>query len=270
MNNFSTHFLFLFDGFTGPDVLPGVYNWPMVALSILLAIIASYIALEVAQKLSASAEVENRQLWLVAGATPMGLGIWGMHFLGMLAFKLPVETNFHELVTFVSIVPAFLASYLALSLIGRPDMRLSHLLGGGVLFGAGIGVMHYVGMAAVIAPVDMYYRVDFFLISIVSAVVLAIISLSTRYAMKAIFPHAHEVFSVAVGAGIMGLAISSMHYIAMKATVYFSGTNCLSDTSDGLSTEMLLIASGSVVFFLGLCLVIIAELQPKYRTVSPE
>lgn len=253
------HLKFIDSGYDREAALDVSYHMPLVALSVLLAVLASYVALEVANKLSQAEYFPRRNLWVVGGALPMGLGIWGMHFVGMLAFELPVKIHFDMTITMISIIPAILASYLAIDLIGRKQPGVVHILGGGVLIGAGIGAMHYIGMMAMRLEADMYYRLDLFLLSVVAAVTLAILALVTSRLFGG-SDGEHRLTHVVVPSMVMGGAISAMHYIAETSTVYMPGTH-VHMVMSGATIEELIMFTSLVSVVLGLCVVVVAELK---------
>src|SRR5258708_7926905 len=131
--------------------LIGSYNYALVALSVLIAIVASYAALDLAGRVTAPSGW-TRTVWLLGGAGAMGTGIWSMHYIGMLAFILPIPVAYHWRTVLLSLFAAILASVIALSVVSRPKMGSLRALAGSVLMGAGIASMHYIGMAAMRLP----------------------------------------------------------------------------------------------------------------------
>src|SRR6266700_7960084 len=127
--------------------LAGSYVDLLVALSIVIAILASYAALDLARRVTA-AQGRARILWLTGGATAMGFGIWSMHYIGMLAFRLPVPVQYDWPTVVLSLVAAIAASAIALVVVSRPRMGVRQALLGSVLMGGGIATMHYTGMEA--------------------------------------------------------------------------------------------------------------------------
>ena len=111
----------------------------------------------------------------------MGIGIWAMHFIGMLASTLPVTAGYDVLITLVSMVPAVLASGVVLLLISRERIGTGRLIVGGILMGAGIGVMRYTGMAAMRMDAIILYNSVLFVVSMLVAVVLSTVALYTKY-----------------------------------------------------------------------------------------
>src|SRR4029077_18799572 len=127
----------------------GAYAAGLVALSVIVATLAAFVALSTSGRIVAAESRGARWAWTCAGATAMGGGIWGMHFIGMLAFSLPCGVSYDPVGTVVSMGPGILASGVALFVISRrTDPGLLQLLVGAVFMGAGIGLMHYTGMAA--------------------------------------------------------------------------------------------------------------------------
>ena len=253
------HLKFIDSGYDRDAALDVSYHMPLVALSILLAVLASYVALEVANKLAQTGDFQGRNLWVIGGALPMGLGIWAMHFVGMMAFELPVKIYFDMTITVISIIPAILASYLTIHLIGRKQAGVIHILGGGVLIGAGIGAMHYVGMMAMILHAEMYYRIDLFLLSVVAAVTLAILALVTSRSFGGA-TSTRGMKHILISSLVMGGAVSAMHYIAETSTVYMPSTH-MQMAMSGATIEDLIMYTSLVSVVLGLCVVVVAELK---------
>src|SRR6266851_2229960 len=127
--------------------LIGSYNYALVALSVLIAMFASYAALDLAGRVTAAGGW-TRAVWLLGGAGAMGTGIWSMHYIGMLAFLLPIPVAYHWPTVLLSLFAAILASVVALAVVSRQKMGWFRALTGSVLMGAGIASMHYIGMAA--------------------------------------------------------------------------------------------------------------------------
>src|SRR5205807_9158033 len=118
----------------------GVYHTGLVALSVVVATLAAFVALSISGRIVAANSLGERLAWASAGATAMGGGIWGMHFIGMLAFSLPCGVNYAPVGTVVSMIPGILASGVALNVISRrTDPGFLQLMLGAVFMGAGIG-----------------------------------------------------------------------------------------------------------------------------------
>src|SRR5688500_16877151 len=126
-------------------IITSSYNYWLVGLSLLIAIFASYAALDLAGRTTA-AQGTRRLAWLLGGAASMGLGIWSMHYIAMLAFILPVDVHYHLPTVLISLVAAISASGVALYVVSRKRLSWASALTGSVVMGGGIGTMHYVGM----------------------------------------------------------------------------------------------------------------------------
>ncbi|HEX4781014.1 MAG TPA: MHYT domain-containing protein, partial [Usitatibacter sp.] len=136
--------------------MAGAYNNWVVLVSFLVAVLASYTALDLASRITASTGAAAVS-WLLGGAFAMGMGIWSMHFIGMLAFSLPIPMAYDVGITLVSMLIAIIVSGFALLTVTRKSMSGRRLAAGGVLMGIGICSMHYTGMAAMeVAPAIRY------------------------------------------------------------------------------------------------------------------
>src|ERR1041385_5817868 len=136
--------------------ISGSYDYRLVALSVVIAVFASYAALDLAGRVTA-ARGRVRFAWLLGGGAAMGTGIWSMHYIGMLAFSLPVPVLYDWPTVLVSFLAAVFASAIALFVVSRQQMKLRHALAGSVIMGAGIAIMHYTGMEAMRLPAMCHY-----------------------------------------------------------------------------------------------------------------
>src|ERR1700726_4508136 len=137
--------------------LIGSYNYALVALSVLIAMFASYAALDLAGRVTAAGGW-TRAIWLLGGAGAMGIGIWSMHYIGMLAFILPIPVAYHWPTVLLSLFAAILASAIALYVVSRQKMGAFRAFIGSVLMGGGIASMHYIGMAAMRLAAICHYN----------------------------------------------------------------------------------------------------------------
>jgi PAS domain S-box-containing protein len=198
----------------------GSYSLGLVVLSVLIAVLAAFIALSISGRIAASASRSARLAWTAAGAISMGGGIWSMHFIGMLAFSLPCGISYDPLLTVFSTIPGILASGIALTLISQKKrVSLGRLLVGGVLMGAGIGAMHYAGMAALRFDGLMLYDPMLVGVSVVVAIILAAAALSVRTVCADW--HLPDWSTTLLSATLMGCGIAGMHYTAMRASIFF-------------------------------------------------
>src|ERR1700733_3141730 len=197
----------------------GSFDPWLVMLSIAIAVVAAFLALSLASRITAATSRWGRWAWTGAGAFSMGGGIWSMHFVGMLSFSLPCGVSYDPLGTLLSMIPGVVASGVALRLIGsRSEPRLGRLGGGAVLVGAGIATMHYSGMAAMQPQALLRYEPALVVASALVAVGLAFISLACRFHMRRY--RVSDTVAAMAAAFVMGLAIAGMHYTAMKAAVF--------------------------------------------------
>lgn len=230
----------------------GQYNPLLVTLSMVIAIFAAYASLLISQQVMNMTDRGRRHLWVAIGGLCMGAGIWAMHFVGMLAFSLPCSTSYEPLGTLFSMVPGVLASILAMWLISRHELTNRQLLAGGTLFGAGVGSMHYAGMAAYRLEGLILYDLKLFLLSLIVAVTLAVLAIWIRHKLQ----HqsvARSKLAIPLAASVMGLAASGMHYTAMAAAYFVVGEGSTSTTtfsSAFLATVVLVATSGIIVITL--------------------
>ena len=202
--------------------LPGEYDLVLVILSVYAAVMAAYAAITLADRLRETNRPATRAAWLTAGAVALGGGVWTMHFIGMLAFRLPLEIGYEVWTTLASMLPAIFAAGVSLHIIIATSVTLKRLLIGGTFMGAGIGLMHYTGMAAMRLPGDMRYDPYLVALSVLVAVALASVSLYVRFVVPATGGSGFvQRWSRVISAVIMGLAISGMHYTAMLAVYFF-------------------------------------------------
>src|SRR5712672_3196345 len=152
--------------------LIGSYNYALVTLSVLIAIFASYAALDLADRVTARGGW-IRAVWLLGGAAAMGTGIWSMHYIGMLAFILPIPVAYHWPTVLLSLLAAILASAIALYVVSRQKMGASRAVAGSVLMGGGIAGMHYIGMAAMRLAALCHYNSVLVVLSVVLAVLIS-------------------------------------------------------------------------------------------------
>ena len=204
--------------------MSGTYSYWLVLLSVLVATLASYTALDLASRITA-AKGRAALLWLVGGAFSMGTGIWSMHFIGMLAFSLPVPMGYDAPVTLLSMLIAIVASGFALYTVSRDTLAVRNLLWGGVLMGIGIASMHYTGMAAMQTSPPIQYDPLLFCASIVIAISASLAALWIAFTLRT--ESVWMIYAKYAAAVIMGAAITGMHYTGMAAARFAADTICL-------------------------------------------
>jgi NO-binding membrane sensor protein with MHYT domain len=220
-------------------MMVGYYDTRLVALSIAVAIIASYTALDLAGCVSSSTSSPRKSwTWLGAGAFSMGSGIWSMHFIGMLAFHLPIPVAYSLPISLLSLLLAILVSAIALFILRRPGRSLRDLIAGAVLMGLGIASMHYSGMIAMQMSPPIRYDPALFAASVLIAIGASLAALLIASQLHGLHSRLALIAKLA-SAAVMGLAIAGMHYTAMAAAHFAAGSVCLGAVSRGLDNEAL-------------------------------
>ncbi|WP_240224455.1 MHYT domain-containing protein [Rheinheimera hassiensis] len=250
-----------------PLLLAGSYDPSLVLLSFLIAVFSSAIAIHITAQAISVKKKSLRLLMLGSGSIALGGGVWSMHFIGMLAFALCTGVSYQPGLTLLSMIPSIAASWVALDLISKKQLRSLQLLSGGVLVGAGIGTMHYMGMAAMQMSVALRYDLPMFLLSILVAVVLAIIALWVRFGLRRfnLAPH----WLTLLSSMVMGAAISGMHYTGMAAARFVPppGFTAMSDNND-ISWQLALAVAFITLIITGL--VVTVNLLFKYRELNQQ
>jgi len=235
--------------------LTGSYNYVLVALSVLIAMFASFAALDLAGRVTAAGGW-TRTAWLLGGAGAMGTGIWSMHYIGMLAFILPIPVAYHWPTVLLSLFAAILASVVALGVVSRQKMGWFRALAGSVLMGAGIASMHYIGMAAMRLPAICHFNSSLVVLSIVFAVLISLTALWIAFHFRD--QKTGMGWEKLAGAVVMGAAIPVMHYTGMAAAS-FTASGTPPDLSRAVSVSTLGIAGIAAVTFIVLGLALLTS-----------
>ncbi|GAO35231.1 hypothetical protein SCT_0615 [Sulfuricella sp. T08] len=200
------------------------WNYSLVFLSILVAIIGSFTALTHAQRMRESSG-RAATLWMVSGSITLGLAVWSMHFIGMLAFHLPIPIAYDLALTLLSVLPVILSTLLGFSVLREIRISTRLILVSGLVMGAGISAMHYTGMAALKMSPDISYNPLSFALSIVISIIASWGALLMMYQGEHI--KLPPLLRFVLGAVIMGLAISGMHYTSLLGITIQPGSMCL-------------------------------------------
>ncbi|HZF17506.1 MAG TPA: MHYT domain-containing protein [Steroidobacteraceae bacterium] len=200
------------------------YNYWLVALSIVVAIVVSYTALTLAGRVAQSERSGGRG-WLVGGAAAMGIGIWSMHFIGMLAYSVPIPLRYDIRTTMASLAIAILTSGFALAIASRRNLGLKRLAASSVVMGLGICAMHYTGMAAIPIMPMINYSPPLVAASIAIAITASFAALWLAFRLRS-GQSWYMILARAAAAIVMGCAISGMHYTAMAASMIEPGAYC--------------------------------------------
>ncbi|WP_284645672.1 bifunctional diguanylate cyclase/phosphodiesterase [Paenibacillus silviterrae] len=223
--------------------IEGSYNYYIVALSVVIAILASYSALNITAKIS-HAHGRSRFFWLLAGAFVMGNGVWSMHFVGMLAFHLHATVEYNIWLTLLSMLASVISSFIAFYITMPKNINWVKIAVGGLVMGSGIVTMHYMGMEAMIMTVDLSYDKKLWTAS-------AIIAFAASYAALFLFLRFRSQPSASwlkwLSSIIMGFAICGMHYTGMKAA-QFHGHDGM--TEQAPSVDIFLLYGVTVTVFI--------------------
>jgi diguanylate cyclase (GGDEF)-like protein/PAS domain S-box-containing protein len=227
----------------------GTYDVRLVTMSVIIAIFASFAALDLAGRVTASRQ-NARIFWLFGGASAMGLGIWSMHYIGMLAFKMPMKMYYDVPIVFLSLLAAIAASVVALFTVSRRQMGLWQTIAGGGIMGSGIAAMHYIGMAAMRMPARVTYSIPLVIASVALAVIISIVALLLAFRIR---DEQRTTPRKIASAFLMGSAIPVMHYTGMWAAS-FSASDEVVDLSHAVNISSLgvTVITGSTIIVLSL------------------
>ena len=218
------------------------YDLRLVAGSLAIASFASYVALDLAKRVRGP----DRRLahrWWLAGSVAMGLGIWCMHFLGMLAFSLPIALGYTAGLTVASLAAGIAVSAVALLVASREGLGTGHLVGGALAMGAGICAMHYTGMAALDMTPAIVWNAWLVAASATIAVVASAAALLIFFWLRRVRAESVGAWQAAA-ALVMGVAICGMHYTGMAAAGFPETSVCLSaDALGGGSLATFIVVS---------------------------
>lgn len=193
-------------------ILHGHHDPKLVVLSILVATFASLVSLDLVERVRSSAG-RLRVIWLGCAAIALGGGIWSMHFIGILAFSIPVGVTYDPLLTLGSMLLAIVSTAIGYALIAFGTLHWPRLVAAGSITGVGVAIMHYTGMAAMIMPASIRYNPTIVLLSVVIAIVAATAALWLSFKLSG---KLHKLAASVV----MGLAIAGMHYTGMAAALF--------------------------------------------------
>lgn len=260
--------------FTSPEIasalyVSGTYAWPLVSLSVLIAVFSSMMALQMAGLAQLAQTRLHQQLALLSGSVALGVGIWSMHFIGILAYSFCATASYSKLLTGMSMLPGILASWFALNLLSKDTFSRKELLISGTVMGAGIGLMHYSGMAAIHMPYLMRYDTGWFLLSIVVAVCMAMLALWIRFDLKQ-RGRLSNLQAILIGGCVMGLAISAMHYTGMAAARFIgvSGSAALTGGEENNYLALIIAIVTLVASGLTLAANILLRLRQLYQRMQ--
>ena len=249
-------------------MLIGSYSSALVLISIFVAILASYTALDLTGRI-ATTTGRAAYLWMMGGALAMGVGVWSMHFIGMLAFSLPIDLGYDIQLTALSLLISILSCGFALWLVSQPRLPLWQLLFGALIMGSGISGMHYTGMAAMRMQPGIDYDPSLFGASLLIAFGASLAALWIAFRLRQNTPY---VRLARTGAAIvMGFAIVGMHYTGMAAARFADGSFC-GALGNGLSGKgldnLVLITTLAVLIIALLTSVLDARLEARTAVLA--
>lgn len=233
------------------------YDVRLVVLSVVIASISSYTALHLAGRVKV-AQGHARNLWLTGGVLAMGIGIWSMHFIGMLAYEMPIPVTYDLLIVLVSMGVAIVAPGAALFIVSRQKLVRLQLLSGGFVMGLGIAAMHYTGMAAMQLHAIAQYDLKLVALSVVIAVCVSLIALWLTFYLDTQTMLTWSVRKLG-SAGIMGSAIAAMHYTAMAAVSFQPTDQLVVQPYQGMNNSLLATGIGIATLVI-LMLAVLASL----------
>jgi diguanylate cyclase (GGDEF)-like protein len=225
------------------EFLSPSYDPWIVTASVLIASFASYVTLDLTRRVR-SQERRAARAWWIGGSLAMGTGIWSMHFVGMLAYSLPIELGYTTGLTLLSWVAAVAVSALALHIAAAGELTAARLGGGALAMGAGICAMHYTGMAALDMQPGIVWDWGLVAVSALIAVGASAAALLIFFWLRGVDARRGVAYQAAA-ALVMGLAISGMHYTGMAAAQFGAGSLCLSagQLSGGQLGEFVVLAT---------------------------
>ena len=262
----SSFFIFQVDP---SQIAVGSYNYQLVVLSIFLASSASFFALHFASVAQHIVIEKYKTIALTSGSFIMAGGIWSMHFVGMLAFNMGHSVSYDPLLTALSLIPAIWASYVTLKRLINSDLNIWQLLTSGVFVGSGIGAMHYIGMEAMQMTMQLKYDPIWFFASIVIAIALAFIALSTHYYVRKTWSNLGSKWVSCISALIMGAAISGMHYAGMAGARFIASGDEMIPHMQDTSNDYLSLVVAIITLLLSILAVNVAS-QLRYRQLLLE
>ncbi|WP_019499908.1 MHYT domain-containing protein [Pseudanabaena sp. PCC 6802] len=240
-----------------------IYNPYLVVLSAFIAMLASYVALILAGQIPYERGFD-RKFWLILGSTSMGMGIWSMHFIAMLAFAIPIFISYDFLIVVVSLIAAIVASAQALSIVSRPIIDNRLLLIGSASMGIAIAGMHYIGMLAMRMQADTSYNPFLFILSVIIAIVVSFVALKIAIFFRDRTGR-QAMWGKMGSAVVMGFAVLSMHYTGMAAAVFTPNFNRATEVGSSISNFALATIVGGITF-----LVLFATLFIVYTNSKTE
>jgi two-component system, sensor histidine kinase and response regulator len=236
------------------NVIHGVYDGRLVVLSIVIAILAAYAALDLSGRLTVS-HGRASLAWLWGGAFSMGIGVWSMHYVGMEALRLPVQVRYDWPTVLLSMIVAILASAVALFLASRKTLTTTVAVLGSVLMGGGIAAMHYIGMDAMRMAARCIYSYAIVTLSVFLGIAVSFVAIRLAFAVRN--NTSSWSWQKSRNALLMGLAIPVTHYAGMAAVSFVSAPLAGAELKHTVDISNLGVASIALITLLILAMVFV-------------
>ncbi len=227
----------------------GTYDLGLVALSYVIATLASYVALDMASQIRRERSARIARFWHIGGSIVMGAGIWSMHFTGMLAYNMQMEHYYDFGITLLSLLLPMVFSYIVLDIVKKRELNSRTIWTAAPFLGLGIVCMHYTGMAAMDMQADLRYTPGWFTTSILIAIGASAAALYLAFRTSRDQMASQLLFKIS-SAAVMGAAICGMHYAAMEAAVFLPYADCRIDPIFSGKNFMLALGIGSVTLLI--------------------
>jgi PAS domain S-box-containing protein len=240
----------------------GTHDVALVVLSVWIAITASYTALDLGGRIQA-ATGRACYVWLLTAAIAMGGGIWSMHFVAMLAFSLPgMEVSYDVGLTLLSLILPIIVTAIGFFVVRRRKAGRLAYMTSGILMGLGIVAMHYTGMAAMRMPASLSYDPIFVALSVAIAIGASVAALWLAFRNT-------DLAQRLMASVIMGLAISGMHYTAMRAASFHVHMPMGSpEKSDGIGQFQLALSVSAATFLILLLALVAAIFDRRFAMLA--
>ncbi len=243
--------------------LVGSYDYPVAVLAVCISVLASYTALDLAERITAACGAARR-VWLISGGVVLGIGIWSMHYTAMWAFRLPVPVRSDWPIAVLSLVEGIAASILALFIVSRKTMGWTAALVSSLFQGAAISGLHYTAMGSMRMPAMCRYSPPIVVLSVLIAIAGSLMSLRLTFVFRN-RPTGWRPRK-AGSALLMGAAISAMHFTGMAAAS-FTATAGIPDFSRSVRVTLLgvagILAVTAIVLFGAIITALVDRLQEK-------
>lgn len=239
----------------------------LVLFSVIVAVLGSFTALIHAQRMRQS-EGRAATVWMGIGGITLGLSIWAMHFIGMLAYHLPIDVTYDTGLTVLSLVSAMAAAVLGFRILRSEHVSTAKVVAGGAVMGLGISGMHYIGMAAIRMDPPIRHNPGVVVLATAIAMGAAMAALLIMHRSRQ--RHEHPGLVQVASALVMGLAIAGMHYTAMQDMHIAANSVCLGGAL-ALPTDVLSLAVGGGIVTLlvsGLLAALFDQRQARLQAES--